>query len=495
MGGEVSTRYHIEDLVSQDQSGAVFRARDLEAGGEVAIRRFFPTGGAGGGFLTDEADGYLKTVETLKQVAHDALLPIVDGGVDEVDGVPYLVMRWPEGERLSETLEKGPLETEATVAMVARGLEGLWVLEQMFGNEARWLEMETEAVVVTAGQTDFRFWICPFQLLGVADRDGGVRGLGYLAEHAMGWEGQVVPAAAAAGLGGWVAQAKKGGWPLDEAYAALVQVRSFWTGEEAAPVMQEVPAVPANQMPAAAVTGGGLGPGVVPPPGGLVTNSSPKGAMGFVAGIASACLVLGGLVWALVAQPWAAAPQPVAQSEPAAGKAKATPPQSADPESAPAAKPKPMTPQEIVNERLRKIQESGITSGGGAEEGTETDRDVDPVAITDNPPVFDEDLRVFTWEDGETLRNWVGEKIILEGHLLRVRDSRSGKTRYLEFQESTSANDVCGYFRSNNPHGKDLEALQKLVGKKIRCMGMVAIEPGTGRVVVNMAAPPVVDEG
>jgi hypothetical protein len=143
-----------------------------------------------------------------------------------------------------------------------------------------------------------------------------------------------------------------------------------------------------------------------------------------------------------------------------------------------------MTPQEIVNERLRKLQESGVTGG------VETDPDRDPVAITDDPVEFDGDLRVFTWEDGEALRNWVGTVIILEGPLLRVRDSRSGKTRYLEFQEGTSANDVCGYFKRDNPYGRDLEALKALEGKSIRCKGEVTIEPGTGRVVVDIKAPP-----
>ena len=51
---------------------------------------------------------------------------------------------------------------------------------------------------------------------------------------------------------------------------------------------------------------------------------------------------------------------------------------------------------------------------------------------------------------------------------------------------------MCGYFEmKSNPYGRNLEALRALVGKKVRCMGVVAIEPGTGRVVVDMQAPPV----
>lgn len=477
MQGVVSSRYHIEDLVSQDGSGAVYRATDLETGRGVTIRRFFPTGGAGAGFLQDEAEGYLHTVDTLKQVTHESLLQVLDGGVDPVDGIPYLVMSWEEGRSLSEHLAEEPLDAEATVAMIARGLEGLMALENMFGKEARWLEMETEAVLVTPGVPDFRFWICPFQWLGVADRDGGVRGLGYLAEHIMGWEGQMVPPGAAAGLGGWVAQAKKGGWPLEEAFAALIKVRSFWTGEELAPVIPDpveaapipvpIPVPVPAPIPGPIPAGGGLVPGSIPLPGALIPSPAPKGRGPLVAGIVAACLGLGILVWALMAQPWLG--DGPAKS-PTAG---AAPVGTADPDT------RKLTPQELINEQVRRASEAMNNGSGG-------------VVVIEDPVEFEGDLRVFTWEDGEALRNWVGTTVILEGTLLRVRDSRSGKTRYLEFQESTSANDVCGYFGKDNRFRKDLEALKKLEGKSIRCKGKVTIEVGTGRVVVDMQAPPMV---
>ena len=175
------------------------------------------------------------------------------------------------------------------------------------------------------------------------------------------------------------------------------------------------------------------------------------------------------MVWALVAQPWLGDGRKAAK-KPAA--ARVTPP-----------KERKLTPQELINERVRRASEAMAAGDGGG------------MVVAEDPVEFDGDLRVFTWEDGEALRNWVGTTVILEGTLLRVRDSRSGKTRYLEFQESTSANDVCGYFKQDNRFGRDLKALKALEGKKIRCKGKVAIEQATGRVVVDMVAPPMLDQG
>jgi len=179
-------RYHIEDLVSQDETGAVYCARDLETGRLVALRRFFPMGISGGGFLDREREGFGKTVESLKGVRHEFLRGVLDGGVDEVDGMPYLVMEWAEGRSLANVLKSGPLAAEQVVDLAGRGLELLTLLKETFGPHSEWIEMEADSVVVTEDEAVFTFWICPFQWLGVAERDGGVRGLGYLVEHAMG---------------------------------------------------------------------------------------------------------------------------------------------------------------------------------------------------------------------------------------------------------------------------------------------------------------------
>ena len=438
--------------MAQDASGAVFRVRDLSTGEWAALRRFFPSGGSGSGFLEHEEEGYLKTVEALKRVGHQSLRQVVGGGVDQVDGVPYLVTEWVEGRTLEEKLEDGPLGAEEAVAMVGRGLEALSVLQQVFGEEAEWVEMETEAVMLTEDPQDFRFWICPFQCLGVADRDGGVRGLGYLAERAMGWSGQVVPAGAAAGLGGWVAGAKAGEWSLEEAFAALVKVRSVWTGEELAPVMPEPAVVAPSEQ---------VAPQQAAPVRGPVVPGRP---------VIASVVLLAGVVWALVAKPWQSGDTTVAQAE--AGKKKVE--AAATPVAKPPAPTRKMTPQEKIDESVRRATEA-MNDGAGGE-----------AVVPEDTVVFDGDMLVFTSEDGEALRNRVGAKVALDGVLFRVRDSNSGKTRYLEYSDDKGPNEVCCRIQRHDEEGFSMEELKALEGKKLRCVGEVQLEAGTGRVVVHL---------
>ena len=87
------------------------------------------------------------------------------------------------------------------------------------------------------------------------------------------------------------------------------------------------------------------------------------------------------------------------------------------------------------------------------------------------------------------MRNWVGATVNLEGRLLRVRDSQSGKTRYLEFTEQRKKDDVCCRFRAQDREGMRLEDLKKLEGKTLRFMGLVQIEKGTGRILLHLDHP------
>ncbi|RYD32357.1 MAG: hypothetical protein EOP87_12985, partial [Verrucomicrobiaceae bacterium] len=50
----MAARFHIEELISQDSSGVIFRARDLESGTDVTVRRFFPRGMGEGGLQEEE---------------------------------------------------------------------------------------------------------------------------------------------------------------------------------------------------------------------------------------------------------------------------------------------------------------------------------------------------------------------------------------------------------------------------------------------------------
>ena len=351
--------------------------------------------------------------------------------------------------------------------LAGKGLELLALLKERFGEDSQWIEMEADTVVVTKGEATFSFWICPFQWLGVAERDGGVRGLGYLAEHAMGWGERMVPSAAAAGLGGWVTGAKEAGWTIPQAFQELGKVRRFWTGEaveelsspEIAPAVVEVPK-----------------PAVSPPahPGWQRTdplqNASGAGRRSVWLAVGAAVLVLAGIGWAIVAIVGNQEGKVAAQgAKPAGGELVAKP----DPEKLPAG----LTAQERIDREVKRATEA---MGLAEEDERDGDEAEEPGPRRS---------RLFGPADGSAMRNWVGASVSLEGRLFQVRDSNSGKTRYLEFSDGRGRNEVCCRFWARDREGMRLEDLKKLEGKMLRFMGLVQIEKGTGRVVLHLDHP------
>ena len=85
------SRFEIEDIISQDKRGIVFRAHDAEMGHTVALRRFFPFGQHGGGLSTEEALAFRIAAQRLDGVSHESLRGISAASVDPIDGIPYVV--------------------------------------------------------------------------------------------------------------------------------------------------------------------------------------------------------------------------------------------------------------------------------------------------------------------------------------------------------------------------------------------------------------------
>ncbi len=474
----LSDRYEIEDLVVQDESGVTFRARDRQNDQAVALRRFFPGSSSGSGLQGEEITAFAGMVEALKQLRHPSLCGVLDGGVDQVDGIPYLVTDWAEGKRLSEILEEGPLVPEQAVAVAGQAMEVLVVLREKFGEVAEWLEMEATSVLVNEENGVCSFTICPLQVLGVAPREGGVKGMGFLMDLAMGWEGHVIPKAAA-GLGGWVRQAKEGSWSVDEAYNELVKIRSVWTGE----VVPETPAAPKRQLQ----TTGAAGPAQAAAISAAhrIYRAPKKSKAGMAAGMVFfGVLVLGGGIWLGIAEPWAAAevvgegPKLVVLEPRSGGKASAKPLEKVAPK--PAAKGEGSGKngkKETAQERINRIARETTEKMGIDLERAKKDA-VMPA--------------VFGAGDGARIRSWMGETVTLEAKLFRARDSKSGKTRYLEFSEEIGADVIAVRCWPSDEFA--LEGLKALEGKKVRFKGRAEQERGTGRVVVHLETRSQIEE-
>jgi hypothetical protein len=200
----VTNRFKIEDLVSQDSTGVVFRAIDSETKLPVAIRRFFPAGTHVSGMSAEEQQVYHSTVERLAKVSHPALRRVIGGGCDPVDGMPYIATEWIEGAALDSLLETRPLsETEATM-LIAQALEVCILLSEVLGSEGVWVEADVHTIIIGAEGTErpVTFWIYPFKLRGGSSQK--LKPLISLTNAIMGWDGKSASRLSDSGLQAWL---------------------------------------------------------------------------------------------------------------------------------------------------------------------------------------------------------------------------------------------------------------------------------------------------
>ncbi len=200
----MTNRFKIEDLISQDATGVVFRATDLETKLTVAVRRFFPADIHVNGMSAEDQREYGSTVERLTKVSHPALRAIISGGCDPVDGMPYIVTEWIEGTALDSLLETRSLsETEATM-LVTQVLDVCVLLSEVLGGEGVWVEADAHTIIIGAEETrrPVTFWIYPFKLRGGSSQK--LKPLIGLTKAMMGWADKSNSSLAATGLGAWL---------------------------------------------------------------------------------------------------------------------------------------------------------------------------------------------------------------------------------------------------------------------------------------------------
>lgn len=116
-GSVVAGRYALERLHASGGSGLVFRARDLQRGGAVALKVL----------RCDDAEKHARFErerDALAAAQHPALVSLLGSG-DVTDGFVFLALEWVEGEELSHRLARGPLSVGDSVALLRRVAEGL----------------------------------------------------------------------------------------------------------------------------------------------------------------------------------------------------------------------------------------------------------------------------------------------------------------------------------------------------------------------------------
>ncbi|WP_035610619.1 hypothetical protein [Haloferula sp. BvORR071] len=217
-------KYEILDILAQDKSGIVFHAEERESGRSVVLRRFFPYGPEGGGLQEAERAAYMAALERVRELRHPTLRTILDGGCDPVDGMPFLVSEWVEGQRLGELLKSRPLSPGSTKALLTHALDASKELSAVFGEEAVWVETTPDSIVLPVAGENITFWVCPIKWLSTPENRGGLLPLAKLAERALHWRGKPV-AGVGEGLGSWVKAVRENPfrWSLDEAIQALLE--------------------------------------------------------------------------------------------------------------------------------------------------------------------------------------------------------------------------------------------------------------------------------
>lgn len=458
----MTRRYEIQEMLSQDAQGVVFLAVDRDSGLDVVLRRFFPFGPGGGGLEGEERTAYTAAVGRLKDVAHPAMRTIIDGGCDPVDGMPFLVTECVEGPRLSEHLKEKPLSAGSAKALLDHALEVSQILAGVLGEEAVWVETAPEAVILSQGQEgrSVTFWISPMRWLGQAEERQGLLPLVSLGEAALHWQGRVISDQAGDGLGAWFKAIKTdpSRWTLEEARATLHAAKMLVGDPPSTLSRTAASSVPTVQLPA---------PPVRQP---VLRQESSRWPWVFAALLVISTTGL--IVWKNFAPP-PAATKPVVAAAPAApvpaGKAPAA--AVATPAPAEAASDPEMDAAARISARAAELAKEiknypVIPSAPGAG---------DPAGI---------DAQLV--EIGTKLRNQIGTQVNFTGPFFGVRDSDSGKTRYIEFGTSRDPNAVCvRYMTKDGDTDMSKEELMKLIGKMVTISGDVVADP-SGRIAIDI---------
>ena len=115
--GRFGERFQVESLVGSGGMGMVFRGRDLLDGQPVAVKVLRKQG-------HDATERLFREAEALAALAHPAIVRYVAHGAT-LQGEPYLVMEWLDGETLEDRLARGAIGPVAAARLGSRVLGAL----------------------------------------------------------------------------------------------------------------------------------------------------------------------------------------------------------------------------------------------------------------------------------------------------------------------------------------------------------------------------------
>jgi hypothetical protein len=448
----MDTRYHIEEMVSQDASGVVFQGMDSVTGVIVAMRRFIASGSGVESVSDQDRQAYSDAIAVLKKVTHPSLRRVLAGGCDPVDEMPYLVTRWIDGESLGVLLaSKESLDAECAAYILRQFLDANAAVSEALGTEGLWLEMAFESMIVKPPRDPSEspvalFWLCPWRWLHANSPANGITGLADLAEAMLGGPRKMASGNHGGELSQWIRQIRdKEFQTIEAAQQALKAPGMFADPFESDPIPPQEDKVVVDREKAEPLIAGFDPPGlqVAPTPipsiaGRAVLPSAPEQRKVVTPAVIAAAAAVFGLILFFY---WLAM-----------GGDKDSSKTADDPSVVPVSRS-----QAKIDEMMTQIQ--------GENSATEERRK------------HIERRGYYTIDDVDLMLARDKEEVTLRGRLARVRMSSSGLTMYLEFSEAAPNSEPRAYAMSCNlVDGIRPEDLEQFIGRQMEIRGPVDIE-------------------
>ena len=460
-------RFQIEEMISQDPTGAVFLAMDSETGNEVMLQRFFPFGAGESGLEGDELVAYGQAVQRMKELEHPRLRRIIDGGCDPVDGMPFLVTESQRNRNLTDYCANAALSVAQGHLFVESALALMMDLEKTFGQVADWLVLHADDVEVIGDAEQFRFGMDPMKWLGLRQGPGTVKELATLAEQAMGWSGKVFTGSQAGLFAGWLRAAKTRSLTPSQAWEVL-QGGSL-PQKTSAPTVAVMPSLNA--------------PAALAEP---VSLASAKGGGSTVWIVFASIAIVAGIAVAIVKL---TAPPPPPAVTVAAGPSSNKSAEKREPNATPmiagAAEESQRTPlqEDQLRAQIERRAEELQKQAAAATPAPKIQTTAKPVATAPKPPKKTE------YQPGEIalLQQQMGEEVTIVAPVSAVKLSSTDKSLYIEFVGGADVKIVGRYLTRLAHADMTVEALSSLVGKRMRVRGIVEQEV-TKRLILDIKA-------
>ena len=461
------SRFEIEDIISQDKRGIVFLAHDSEKGDMVALRRFFPFGQDGGGLKEEESVAFRIAAQQLIGVTHPALRAIFSGAVDPIDDIPFIVAEWVDGTKLDEVMNGGTLDPRLAVQVLRLALEVSQSLSEILGEEAVWVETETDSIFVGSEESGrgFIFWLSPFKWLGAEFGSRKLAAIVELGERLAGWKGKLIGDQAGFGLGGWLKWMKNN--PDASLAQALESLPTFVTAEDAPPPPKPSITAPVTFQSAAKV------------------KQPPSVSPLLITACLGLLLAIGGLTYYRMTSKARDIPHLYTEQPISPRKAIATSDQPAPiqrkPAQNPPAEPAPQPSRDTDVIAASRVQE--MAEKLAREKEAQRNAALAPPVVS-APPVRD-----FTPGDSAKMKALKTSGFAsVTGVLLNVRFSGTGKSLYFEFSKPAVTTEVMAVAHKSGFEGDfTIDAYKDLIGKKVRFDGTIFREP-TGRQYVKISS-------